>query len=160
MITPAKKEDYNVLFDDFEHCDFYAFNAPFKVEGEPGDRLFEEALATHEKRYLEGGVKSRYLFFGQHSYDRAQSFFQRLETRVGKEKLEESIKIVNFKNPFETLGYTFFIGHKGKGRKPFCIFYPAAMHAGLPEAVIYIEGAEDFLSILKKHFQERWDQAI
>ena len=159
ILTPSKKEEYNALFDGFTNCDFFAFNPPFKVEGEPGDHLFEEALATHVKRYRQGGVKSRYLFFDKPSYDRAQSFFQRLESRLGKEKLEESIKTVNWQNPSEVPGYTFFIGYKGG--YPYCIFYPsAAMSEGLPEAIIYIEGAEDFLGILKRHFQEKWDRAV
>lgn len=159
ILTPSKKEEYNALFDSFENCDFYAFNPPFELEGEPGEHLFQEAVSTHEKRYLEGGVKSRYLLFGQKRYDRAKTFFQRLENRLGKEKMEECIKILHWKNPLEVPGYTFFIGYKGK-EKPFCIFYPsAAMRGGLPEAVIYIEGAKDFLSILKGHFQEGWDKA-
>ena len=162
ILTPSKKEQYNRLFDGFTNCDFYAFNPPFKLEGEPKDRLFEEALATHEKRYREGGVRSRYLFFDKPSYDRAQIFFQRLESRLGKEKLEESIKIRIWENAPEKPDYTFFIGHKGKGkeRKPHCIFYPsAAMKVGLPVAIIYVEGAEDFLGILRIHFEEKWDQA-
>lgn len=159
ILTPSKKEEYNALFGGFKNYDYYAFNAPFKLEGQPGDHLFEEALATHEKRYLEGGVKSHYLFFDKDSHDRAQSFFQRLEGRLGKEKLKESIKILNWKNPREVPSYTFFIGYKGK--KPVCIFYPsAAVHEGRPEAIIYIEGAEDFFNILKRHFQKKWDEAM
>jgi hypothetical protein len=43
---------------------------------------------------------------------------------------------------------------------PVAIFYPtAATHAGLPDAIIYVEGARDFLSILQKHFHELWNEA-
>lgn len=159
ILTPSKKGDYDNLFDGFENCDFYAFNPPFKLEGESGEHLFEVALETHEKRYLEGGVKSRYLFFDKDSYGRARTFFQKLESKIGKEKLKESVKIANWKNSSDPPGYTFFIGHKEK--KPYCIFYPSAtMRSGLPETVIYVEGSESFLAILKGHFQEKWEQAI
>lgn len=158
LLTPSEKEAYNALFDGFTNCDFFAFNPPFKLEGEPGDHLFEEALATHKKRYLEGQVKSRYMFFDKISYERAQRFFNELAKIIGEDKLKRHLKITYWENSPELPGYTYFIGHKGQN--PFCIFYPsAAIHKGLPEAVIYIKGAEDFLSILRGHFQEKWDQA-
>lgn len=162
IMAPSKKEEYDALFDGIEDGDYYAFNAPFKLEGDPKDRLFEDALKTHEKRYLEGGVTSHYLFFDKPSYDRAKTFFQRLANRIGKDVVEERIRIVNWKDPPEVPDYTFFVGYKGKnkGKKPFCIFYPSAtMGEGLPHAIIYIEGAGNLLKILTRHFKEKRDQA-
>ena len=158
----SKKEHYDALFDGIEDYDYYAFNPPFKLEGEPEDLSFEDALTTHEKRYLEGNVKSHYLFFTKDSYNRGKTFFQRLEDRIGKERREERIVIDYWENPPEEPDYTFFIGHKG--RKPrgksFCIFYPsAAMREGLPDAIIYIEGEEKFFNILLRHFKEKRAQA-
>jgi len=158
LLTPARKEEYNVLFDGFTDCDFYAFNPPFKVEGEPGDHLFHQAVATHAKRYRDGGVRSRYLFFDGASYERASVFFRELAKETGENMVKECIKSVHWQNAPRVPGYTFFIGHK-KG-KSFCIFYPsAAVREGIPEAIIFIDGAKDFLKILRNHFLQNWDQA-
>jgi hypothetical protein len=158
IVTPSTKDEYNRLFNGFVKCDFYAFNPPFRLEGEPGDHIFEETLKTHEKRYVESNVKSRYLLFDKSSHDRAQIFFQNLENLIGKERREQNIKIEHWVKSPEVPGYTFFLGYKAK--KPVCIFYPSAvMQKGIPRVIIYIEGAEDFLNILKRHFLEKWDQA-
>ena len=157
-LKPTSEDEYNELFDGFTNCDFYAFNPPFRLE-ESGDRLYEKAIATHVRRYREGGVKSRYLFFDDASYERAMRFFQEVRKRSGLVRLfEENVNVRFYKNCPQLPGYTFFTGYK-KGI-PFCIFYPTvAMHEGLPEAIICVEGAKDFLSILEGHFQEKWNQA-
>lgn len=159
-LKPTSGGGYNELFDGFTNCDFYAFNPPFRLE-ESGDHLFEEAIATHVRRYSECGVKSRYLFFDKASYERAMHFFQEVERRIGPGRLigeEKYITIRLWENPPQLPGYTFFTGSKEE--KPFCIFYPsAAMRDGLPEAIIYVEGAKDFLAILEGHFHEKWNQA-
>ena len=159
MVTPSDINRYNILFHGFSDCLFRAFNAPFKVEGEPGDPRFQSALETHKKRY-NSGVTSYYLFFNREHYSRAQSFFQKLKEELGweKEKLEEVVKIYLWENAPSKPGYTFFIGKK-KGRH-CCILYPAATYrAGLPEAVVYLEGVENLVSILDTFFQEQWAQA-
>ena len=157
MVTPSDTKRYNKLFHGFSDCLFRAFNPPFKVEGEPGDPRFQSALKTHKKRY-NSGVTSYYLFFNREYYSRAQSFFQKLEEELGKEKFEEVVKIYLWENAPSKPGYTFFIGKK-KGRH-CCILYPAATYrSGLPEAVIYLEGVKNLVSILDRFFQEQWDQA-
>lgn len=159
LLTPSEIKKYNSLFDDFADSDFYAFNPPFRLEGDPGENLFEDALKTHEKRYIEGKVKSQYLFYDKSSYERAELFFNKLDERI-KGKFEKyPIKKIFWENPPEVPGYTFFIGHK-KGNKPYCIFYPTVgMKDGLPQVIIHIEGAEDFLTILLRHFKKNWNQA-
>ena len=156
-LKPTNKDEYNVLFDGFTNCDFYAFNPPFKLE-ESGDHLYENAIVTHVKRYRECDVKSRYLFFDKAGYERAMCFFQEVERRIGPDGPKDCITIKFWENPPQLPGYTFFTGYK-EG-KPFCIFYPTvAMRDGLPALIIWIEGAKDFLSILEGHFHENWDKA-
>lgn len=163
VLTPTERKKYDTLFRGFSDSDFYAFNPPFKVEGEPGDSQFQAALETHETRY-RSGVKSKYLFFDRESYSRAQLFFQKLEQRLGKDRLqtvegEPVIKCVLWKKAKQTPRYTFFIGHKKK--RPTCILYPSvSMRGGLPEAVILIEGDDNLLSIMRRYFQEQWEQAV
>ena len=83
VLMPTERKKYDALFRGFTDSDFYAFNPPFKVEGEPGDRQFQAALETHETRY-HSGVKSKYLFFDRESYSRAQLFFSEAGAKTGK----------------------------------------------------------------------------
>lgn len=159
VFTPTKRKEYDQLFRGFANSDLYAFNPPFKVEGEPGDARFEAALKAHETRY-RSGVTSHYLFFDRESYGRAQVFFHNLEQRLGKDKLQEAVKVRLWEKAPQAPGYTFFIGHKYKEKRPSCILYPSAtMRGGLPDAVILLEGEEHLLSIMHRYFQESWEQA-
>jgi hypothetical protein len=157
MLMPTDPKKYDALFHGFSDCDFYAFNPPFKVEGEPGDARFQAALETHEARY-RSNVKSHYLFFDRESYSRAQRFFQELEQRLGRDKFQRAVTSILWDKPPQTPSYTFFMGQK-RGRSS-CILYPSvAMRGGLPEAVVLVEGDDNLLSILNRYFQENWEQA-
>lgn len=156
-LKPTTHEEYNDLFDGFTNCDYRAFNPPFALE-ESGDQLYKEAIATHVRRYRDEGVKSRYLFFDEASYERATRFFQEVGKGIGQDRLAESVTVRLWEKPPPLPRYTFFTGYK-EG-KPWCIFYPSVgMQEGLPQAIIYVQGAKDFLSILEGHFQEQWSQA-
>ena len=155
---PNTSKEYNELFDNFIKCDYFAFNPPFKIE-DTGKRFYKEAVKTHAKRYRDSEVSSRYLFFTKSSYKRALRFFKDVEKKVGKKLLDNDICVKLWQNPPNIPGYTFFTGYKEEDN-PYCIFYPTvSMQSGVPELVIYVEGAKDFLSILNKHFQENWTLA-
>lgn len=156
IYPPTEKDRYNRLFDGFAECDFYAFNPPFEVE-HGGDRILEEALLTHEARY-RAGVKSRYLFFDRRSYENGEQFFGSLAERTGMEEIDSRISRVCWDNPPELPGYTFFIGRK-RGTSAIVLYPRAVMEHGIPRAVIYIEGAEDLLSILRAFFLGQWNDA-
>jgi hypothetical protein len=156
IYPPTEKNRYNKLFDNFSDCDFFAFNPPFQVEF-AGDRIHEEALNTHKRRY-ESKVKSRYLFFDKESYENAERFFDALAKRIGKEKVNENINRIYWENSSEAPGYTYFIGYKHEN--PAIVLYPSAvLHSGIPRAVIFIEGAQDLLVILREFFLKQWKEA-
>lgn len=156
IYPPTEKDRYNRLFAGFSDCDLYAFNPPFSVEY-AGDQLHREALITHRNRY-ESNVKSRYLFFDRESYENAQRFFDELAKDIGQEKVDHNIKRTYWKNPPEAVGYTFFIGKK-QGKATIILYPSAVMQNGIPKAVIYMEGAEDLLSILREFFIRQWNEA-
>lgn len=156
VYPPTEKERYNQLFYGFSDCDFYAFNPPFEVE-HAGKKIHEEALITHKARY-DSNVKSRYLLFTKRSHENADRFFSALAEQIGKEKVDSNITRTYWKESPEEPGFTFFIGYK-KGT-PTIVMYPrAVMGNGIPRAVIYIEGAEELLSILREFFLKQWGAA-
>jgi len=155
LLTPVSKNAYVTLFDGYNNCDYIAFNSPFRVE-EVGQTFLNDALAIHEKRYLQENVKSRYLFCEKDSYERAKSFFKKLEKRVGKDIIDSGLEIrfIDIGQP----GYTYFGGRKNG--VPACVIYPAArFQGGLPDAVVYLENAPNLLTLLMKDFNEKWDKA-
>jgi len=154
FFPPNEMNRYKQLFNDFSGS-FYAFNPPFKVEN-TGDLLYEEAIKSHEKRYLNN-VRSRYLFFDKDSFERAQLFFEEIKRKNPKLKIDLKIKQLFCKNSEEKPGYTFFIGKKQD--KACIILYPrAVMENGVPRAVIHIEGAEELEAILLDYFSKQWDK--
>lgn len=155
LLTPVSKKVYATLFDGFNNCDFIAFNSPFKVE-EAGHNFLKDALAIHEKRYLENHVACRYLFYEKESYERAKEFFKKLEARVGRNAIKDKLEIRFLEG--SQPGYTYFCGLKND--IPACVIYPAArFKGGLPDAVVYLENATNLLNLLKTDFKEKWDEA-
>ncbi|MDP6636654.1 MAG: hypothetical protein QGG42_17280 [Phycisphaerae bacterium] len=156
VYPPTEKDRYNQLFHGFSDCDFYAFNPPFEVE-HAGKKIHEEALITHKVRY-DSNVKSRYLLFTERSLENADLFFDALAEQIGKEKVDSDISRRYWRESSEEPGFTFFIGYK-KGT-PAIVMYPrAVMESGIPRSVIYIEGAEELLSILREYFLKQWSRA-
>ena len=156
MYPPTEKKRYNQLFYGFSNCDFYAFNPPFEVE-HAGEKIHEEALITHKARY-NSNVKSRYLLFTKRSHENADRFFSALAEQIGEKKVEFNINRTYWKESPEEPGFTFFIGYK-QGTPAIVIYPRAVMENGIPRAVIYIEGAEEFLSILREYFLNQWNKA-
>ncbi len=156
VYPPTEKERYNQLFYGFSDCDFYAFNPPFEVE-HAGEKIHEEALITHNARY-NSNVKSRYLLFTKRSRENAGRFFSALAEQIGKEKVDSNISLTYWKESPEKPGFTFFIGYK-QGTSAIVMYPRAVMENGIPRAVIYIEGAEELLSILREFFLKQWDEA-
>ena len=155
IISPSTREDYNKLFAGIESCDYKAFNPPFRIEGDPQTNMYQGAIATHAKRYMEGGVMSEYLFCDKESYARAMVFFGHLAEQV-EGKLAVSLRLVE--DGELPPKYTYFSGRK-KGRS-YCIIYPAfAYTESLPETVICIDGADQFQAELRRDFLQRWNKA-
>lgn len=154
LLTPVSKDAYATLFDGYNNCDYIAFNSPFKVE-EAGQTFLEDAMAIHEKRYLQGNVKSRYLFYDKKSYERAKAFFKKLDERVGGDVIKNRLEM-RFCVGGQP-GYTYFAGLKND--VPACVIYPAArFKGGLPDAVVYLENAPDLLTLLRTDFKEKWEE--
>jgi hypothetical protein len=149
VYPPTEKQRYKDLFGGFKNCDLYAFNPPFQVE-QGGAMVRLEALQVHQRRY-KSNVKSHYLFFKQQSNADAGVFFSRLAEMIGRQQLEESVERIHWPNPPEIPCYTFFLGYKDE--KSAIILYPAAvMQEGIPQAVMYIEGADELHRILERFF--------
>ncbi len=156
VYPPTEKDRYNQLFYGFSDCDFFAYNPPFEVE-HAGRKIHKEALITHTARY-NSNVESRYLLLTERSHDNAERFFSALADQIGKKKVDSNDTRMFWKNSPEEPGFTFFIGYK-KGI-PAIVMYPRAVMAnGIPRAVIYIEGAEELLSILREFFLKQWSEA-
>jgi len=156
VYPPTEKERYNQLFYGFSDCDFYAFNPPFEVE-HAGKNIHEEALITHKARY-DSNVRSRYLLFTKRSCENADRFFDALAEQIGEDKVESNIDRTYWKESQEDPGFTFFIGYK-QGTPAIAMYPCAVMENGIPRAVIYIEGAEELLSILREFFLKQWSEA-
>lgn len=156
VYPPTEIDRYKELFGGFSDSDFYAFNPPFEVE-HVGDKLLSDACAVHEQRY-QSGVKSRYLYFNKSQKQNADVFFKEVAENLGIEDITPHVSHQLWENSPEQPNYTFFIGYKNK--VPAIILYPSAvMEHGIPKAVIYIEGAEDLLVILKEYFVRQWNMA-
>jgi len=153
VYPPTEKDRYHRLFGGFSDCDFFAFNPPFEVEYS-GEKIHEESLGVHKERY-ESRVKSRYLFFDKRSYENGERFFDVLSRHIGREEVDRNIKRVYRGNAAESPGYTFFIGYKN-GTSAIVLYPRAVMENGIPRAVIYIEGAEGLMSILREFFLKQW----
>lgn len=156
VYPPTEKQRYKDLFDGFNNCDFYAFNPPFQVE-QVGAMLRSEALEVHQRRY-KSNVKSRYLFFQHQSYADAEEFFSRLAQTIGRQELEDNVEHVYWPNPQEVPHYTFFLGYKD-GKSCIILYPQAVMRDGIPEAVLHIEGADEFHGILERFFLAQWREA-
>ena len=155
--SPNDPEPYEKLFAGFSKGDFYAFNAPFAVEEQPGAAFQNTTLETHEERY-ETEVESCYLFFDIDSLERAKKFFSRLETQISPRTVSDRIQLRLAGTVAMKPDYTFFMGFKGK--TPVVILYPSAVvENGVPRHVIYIEGAGDLNSIMTTHFTNFWNGA-
>lgn len=150
---PTEKKSYTKLFDDFEDCDFFAFNPPFEVE-HSGKIISSSSLKIHKKRY-KNNVNSRYLFFNKRSFENGQKYFEALADKIGIQDVEEHIDIRLWSDCPDPPGYTFFVGKKHD--KSAIILYPkAVIQKGIPNAVIYMEGADSLSSILRKYFLDQW----
>ncbi len=57
ILSPSTREHYDKLFAGIESCDYKAFNPPFRIEGDPNTKMYQDALATHAKRYTGRGHK-------------------------------------------------------------------------------------------------------
>ncbi len=155
LLSPTQAKEYSLLFENFNECDYVAFNAPFQVE-EAGDRLYDKALAIHQQRYQTDKVRSRYLFYNRDSFTRAVKFFKKLKDRMGAEDVEKSVKL-RMSGGSEP-GYAYFVGEKDG--IPTCVIYPAArFRGGLPDAVICFENASNLVAMLARDFNERWRDA-
>jgi len=155
ILSPTQAKEYSRLFNNFNECDYVAFNAPFQVE-ETGDRLYDKALEIHHKRYRTDHVRSRYLFYNRDSFTRAVRFFEELQDYMGADDVEKSVRLrmVGSSEP----GYTYFVGEKDG--IPTCVIYPAArFQGGLPDAVIYLENASNLVALLTRDFNARWRDA-
>ena len=154
ILTPTDTKRYTKLFDDFTECDFIAFNSPFEVE-QFGTKIHSDSLEIHKNRYKKN-VKSRYLFFDRTSYEKGRKFFKSLAEKIGIDDLKEHIKTSLWEECPEPPGYTFFVGEKNG--KSAIILYPRAVidNKGIPNAVIYLEGADALGGILRRYFLVQW----
>lgn len=112
-------KEYNRLFEGFTECSFIGYQAPFELEKEEHrKRVYKGALKTQLKRYEEG-VESRYLFLDRASYDRAVSFFKKLQERAFQKGVTLAGKIELRCLPEQSSPtYTYFCGKRGKKRIP------------------------------------------
>jgi hypothetical protein len=155
--APNEKGRYKKIFDGFDG-DFFAFNPYFQVEG-IADKLYEEAVSLHVKRYKNNKTKSKYLFFDKNAFESGRIFFNNIDTKNPKLKLKTKVKTVFVEMDGNKPDYTFFIGYK-KGKSCIILYPKALLNNGLPSAVIYIEGAEDIERILINFFMTHWQKAI
>ncbi|NOY51205.1 MAG: hypothetical protein GXO88_11685 [Chlorobi bacterium] len=155
--APNEKGRYKKIFDGFDG-DFFAFNPYFQVEG-IADKLYEEAISLHVKRYKNNKTKSKYLFFDKKAFESGRNFFNDIDSKNPNLKLKTKVKSVFAQIDGYKPDYTFFIGYK-KGKSCIILYPKALLNNGLPSAVIYIEGAEDIERILINFFMTQWQKAI
>lgn len=168
IMDPSDEREYNQMYDGFRHCEFLAFNPPFKIEGGPDDAGFQAAAATHAQRYARG-VKARYLFFDEACLARARRFFDRLEAEGVPVRSHVQVALSD-EGPH---ALTFFTGRRPTGflkqvpesvgrsfDTPTVVMYPEELNQdGYPEAVVVIEGAKSLHDILRRRFHKAWSKA-
>lgn len=153
---PHPKEDYDRLLDGFKHCEYLAYNPPFKME-QRTERVLENALDVHLERYMNG-VTARYLFYNKDSFEEAIDFFEELRKRALEKGILLAQKIqLLYQGVEKPPSYTYLLGKRSGAAR--CILYPSAtFHEGLPEVVIVVEGDSYLLRILTEHFDKDWQR--
>lgn len=155
IFSPSTREHYDKLFAGIESCDYKAFNPPFRIEGDPNTKMYQDA-SRPTRSATPGGVTSEHLFFDKVSYERAEQFFKHLGERIGEGSAAVTLQLAE--SDHAPPRHTYFTGKKN-GRS-YSIIYPAfAYTESLPETVICLEGADQLQSELRRHFLHRWNLA-
>ncbi|MBW1779498.1 MAG: hypothetical protein JRL30_02050 [Deltaproteobacteria bacterium] len=152
-VIPYDELRYAGLFGHLKDTVFYAYNAPWRIEGSKGSSEWEDAIRIHAERY-GSGVKAKYLFFKKDGLDRAIKFWEDLQSRT-KVDLTQSIEArICFNSGNQSI---FFFWEEETSR---CVLYPAPfLSDGTPQLVLEIVASERVFALLKYRFIESWNKA-
>ena len=151
-IIPYEEQSYADIFGGVSDATFYAYNAPWKIEGNKHSASWRESLEVHKKRYLSN-VRAKYLFFDTASLKRARRFWTDLQaiTDVDLQNTIEA-KLLEGNDTKEPIYFSWDSGATVDVLYPD----PFLMH-GKPHLVFQAIGNEQMHALLRHRFDEKWD---